>query len=545
MLIFIIKYDNTDQVNLPTVFKTMDASDTVVEPFNVYKSWIVVSGSNSSSCLPLNAIYSDVNYLPHLGTELTYNDAANIDGSLQTITYFSINKLFYKNKRNLYSQLGLLDINLNRMLYNSASILSFPYKKVGNEIKPESFTLQSASGSLSFNLLADKYGNVNDLQLDASRVISNCKFYEGFNEYFDLSRISNSPDLTDNYSAQNRYITGSLSITNGIVTTSGQQGPIGYSAQFDGSGSVVIPNEFVLGSYSIDNNYAVSFFISASSTGTGNQSVINKFANQGPFDIRVLPNKKLAFYIHGNTSYINATPVSSSVIYVTSSAAVSSSWNHIVCQKSGSYMQIYVNGSLQTNVNQPKLIKSDQNAFKLTTNADLKIGGIGFVTPSLNYTGKLDEVRIYNKALTSTQVGYLLDRHETGSMLQTRQVGNLFNKHGIAVITSPNYIYDNILQTPYTASYKSTITRYELSSLIRIPADEFNLTTNLSATEDGFTSYKSYVTGSDFDPYITTIGLYNESAQLLAIGKLAYPVKKRSDVDINILIRMDLDMNIK
>ena len=540
-----IKYDNTDQVNLPTVFKTMDASDTVVEPFNVYKSWIVVSGSNSSSCLPLNAIYSDVNYLPHLGTELTYNDAANIDGSLQTITYFSINKLFYKNKRNLYSQLGLLDINLNRMLYNSASILSFPYKKVGNEIKPESFTLQSASGSLSFNLLADKYGNVNDLQLDASRVISNCKFYEGFNEYFDLSRISNSPDLTDNYSAQNRYITGSLSITNGIVTTSGQQGPIGYSAQFDGSGSVVIPNEFVLGSYSIDNNYAVSFFISASSTGTGNQSVINKFANQGPFDIRVLPNKKLAFYIHGNTSNINATPVSSSVIYVTSSAAVSSSWNHIVCQKSGSYMQIYVNGSLQTNVNQPKLIKSDQNAFKLTTNADLKIGGIGFVTPSLNYTGKLDEVRIYNKALTSTQVGYLLDRHETGSMLQTRQVGNLFNKHGIAVITSPNYIYDNILQTPYTASYKSTITRYELSSLIRIPADEFNLTTNLSATEDGFTSYKSYVTGSDFDPYITTIGLYNESAQLLAIGKLAYPVKKRSDVDINILIRMDLDMNIK
>jgi len=540
-----IKYDNTDQVNLPTVFKTMDASDTVVDPFNVYKSWIVVSGSNSSSCLPLNAIYSDVNYLPYLGTELTYNDAANIDGSLQTITYFSINKLFYKNKRNLYSQLGLLDINLNRMLYNSASILSFPYKKVGNEIKPESFSLQSTSGSLSFNLLADKYGNVNDLQLDASRVISNCKFYEGFNEYFDLSRISNSAELNDSYAAQNRYITGSVSITNGIATTSGQQGPIGYSAQFNGSGSIVIPNDFVLGSYSIDNNYAVSFFISASSTGTGNQSVINKFANQGPFDIRVLPNKKLAFYIHGNTSNINATPVSSSVIYVTSSAAVSSSWNHIVCQKSGSYMQIYVNGSLQTDVNQPKLIKSDPNAFKLTTNANLKIGGIGFANPSLNYTGKLDEVRIYNKALTSTQVGYLLDLHETGSMLQTRQVGNLFNKHGIAVITSPNYIYNNILQTPYTASYKSTITRYEFSSLIRIPADEFNLTTNLSTTEDGFTSYKSYVTGSDFDPYITTIGLYNESAQLLAIGKLAYPVKKRSDVDINILIRMDLDMNIK
>jgi hypothetical protein len=130
-------------------------------------------------------------------------------------------------------------------------------------------------------------------------------------------------------------------------------------------------------------------------------------------------------------------------------------------------------------------------------------------------------------------------------MLQTRQVGNLFNKNGIAVITSPHYMYNDILQTPFTASYKSTITRYEMSTLVRIPADEFNLTTNATVLEDDLSAYKTYVTGSDFDPYITTIGLYNESAQLLAIGKLAYPVKKRSDVDINILIRMDLDMNIK
>jgi hypothetical protein len=38
--------------------------------------------------------------------------------------------------------------------------------------------------------------------------------------------------------------------------------------------------------------------------------------------------------------------------------------------------------------------------------------------------------------------------------------------------------------------------------------------------------------------------LYNANAQWLAIGKLAQPIKKRDDVDLNFLIRLDLDRNI-
>jgi hypothetical protein len=38
--------------------------------------------------------------------------------------------------------------------------------------------------------------------------------------------------------------------------------------------------------------------------------------------------------------------------------------------------------------------------------------------------------------------------------------------------------------------------------------------------------------------------LYNEAGELLAIGKLAQPIKKRDDVDMNFLIRIDLDKNI-
>jgi hypothetical protein len=66
----------------------------------------------------------------------------------------------------------------------------------------------------------------------------------------------------------------------------------------------------------------------------------------------------------------------------------------------------------------------------------------------------------------------------------------------------------------------------------------------LTLTEDDDTTYLSFVTGSDFKPYITTIGLYNDVGQLLAVGKLGQPIRKRSDIDTNILMRIDLDRTI-
>ena len=80
----------------PSVFKKVDTSDVSISTFQSYKTWTLYSGSATSSCLPLNGIYSTTELLPALDTELTINDAKNIDDSLQTVTYWSINHLFYK-----------------------------------------------------------------------------------------------------------------------------------------------------------------------------------------------------------------------------------------------------------------------------------------------------------------------------------------------------------------------------------------------------------------------------------------------------------------
>lgn len=47
------------------------------------------------------------------------------------------------------------------------------------------------------------------------------------------------------------------------------------------------------------------------------------------------------------------------------------------------------------------------------------------------------------------------------------------------------------------------------------------------------------VTASFFHPYVTTIGLYNDSNQLLVVGKLATPYPIPSNTDITFIIRWD------
>jgi hypothetical protein len=49
-----------------------------------------------------------------------------------------------------------------------------------------------------------------------------------------------------------------------------------------------------------------------------------------------------------------------------------------------------------------------------------------------------------------------------------------------------------------------------------------------------------FVTGSSFTPYATTVGLYNESNQLLAVAKFSQPIPISATTDTNFIIKMDI-----
>lgn len=503
----------------PSVFKKIDTSDVKVNPFPAYKSWTFYSGSATSSVLPLQGVYTNI--LPALGSELTYNDAANVDSSLQSVTYFSVNHLYYKNKSEPAKTYGPTDLNrTKKALYQTASVFSIPQVRIGEGIKPASFTFTS---SVSGSFASDRYGNVYDTAFNTASIVADVKWYEGFNEYFDTSR--------------NVYKTAGVTYVPGIITTTGQQRSLGLSAYFSGSGYL---QSNLDGLYDRNHDYAISFFISGANTTTTDQLVITK-ASQSitptyPFRIELSGSNQLKFTIAGSDTF-KAT--------ITSSAQISSSWNHVVCQKSGSNMQMYINGTLHSSVSSTLLgvYNSPFTASARIDNLDvLNIGG--FSTNSSNLQGYLDEVRIFNKSLSSTQISALSDRTEGGTCLQTANVGNVFGKHGIVVFSSPDYRINNMIKTPFTASYRSMVTIHELNVVTRLDSGDFNMSTNVTLTADDDSTYRSFATGSAFAPYITTIGLYNDFGELLAIGKLAQPIRKRNDVDMNFVIRLDLDKNI-
>lgn len=80
---------------------------------------------------------------------------------------------------------------------------------------------------------------------------------------------------------------------------------------------------------------------------------------------------------------------------------------------------------------------------------------------------------------------------------------------------------------------------YENIIKCKIPEKEFNLSQNPSITTDNSGSLRDFATGSDFKPYVTTVGLYNDANQLLAVGKLAQPLPISPNSDMVISIRWD------
>jgi hypothetical protein len=83
-----------------------------------------------------------------------------------------------------------------------------------------------------------------------------------------------------------------------------------------------------------------------------------------------------------------------------------------------------------------------------------------------------------------------------------------------------------------------------MNVVTRLDSGDFNMSLNPTITQDNNETYLPFASSSAFAPYITTIGLYDNFGQLLAIGKLAQPIRKRNDVDMNFLIRLDLDKDI-
>ena len=175
----------------------------------------------------------------------------------------------------------------------------------------------------------------------------------------------------------------------------------------------------------------------------------------------------------------------------------------------------------------------------------------------------------------------------------TSKIGNVFYSQGLIVLTRS---VNDLLNSNWNLSFKSTKTIYENEYLLIVNQDEFNVSQNPTAIiEEGketefitgsdgkiykattnpgvkyikkkstlkngnildyriSSSYNSNIkagfehhdlsgsidsTGSFLAPFITTIGLYDDNCDLVAVAKLPQPIKSEPDIPVNFIVRFD------
>jgi hypothetical protein len=211
-----------------------------------------------------------------------------------------------------------------------------------------------------------------------------------------------------------------------------------------------------------------------------------------------------------------------------------------------------------------------------------------------------EEIKKGSLILTDVSNNYVFVDNGSGSLKSgSNVVGNIFYDDGLVVYSasgSTTGSVSDVLPNSWTLDFKSTETIYENEYLLIVNEDEFNVSQNPSAVvkvggitstftdSDGIvrtineeqparyirkkttldngtiidrrfgSSVNSAIsggfehfdlsgsvdtTGSFLVPFITTIGLYDDNCDLVAVAKLPQPIKSEPDFPVNFIVRFD------
>ena len=102
-------------------------------------------------------------------------------------------------------------------------------------------------------------------------------------------------------------------------------------------------------------------------------------------------------------------------------------------------------------------------------------------------------------------------------------IGNIFYEQGHVIITSQSYTSSFDV---FDLSFQSIHRIYENEVFLEVGNSEFNYTTNPSSYHSDSVHYIPAFSASLINPYITSVGLFNDLGELLVVGKLPRSFKK-------------------
>jgi len=124
-------------------------------------------------------------------------------------------------------------------------------------------------------------------------------------------------------------------------------------------------------------------------------------------------------------------------------------------------------------------------------------------------------------------------------------IGNIFYKKGIIVLYKEKDNYKNLFLNPDSEyskvelEFSSTIIIREHNYICKINPSEFKYSLNPTLVKSNSDEYVDFINKPYFSPYITTVGLYNDNKELLAVAKLANPIPSSKFMETNLIIKFD------
>jgi len=574
-------------------YKPINGGGLQQYPFNAHKRWVVTDNDyrqahNDMSILkgisplynekvPLSSSLNGINVADSSQLDnVNSNNNAFLASKEQKVIYAGLNQMFFKHRP-----------NNERDLYTSASIFSIPHNRLGDGIKPLSVHIQDYSisnlysdGVTIIDRKIDEYhGYLTDTALNTGSYVpfSSLVGYWGFNDEV-VPRSTNFDKVILDRSGYTNHATGkNLVYELGILTEGTSSQPSGTKVTFNGTDSYIrIPQtpkyNFVKG-----NDYAISLWTDLptsqsdasddynwvlSKRGTyidyGKDKKLNDVTRRRNVESPIFPYDVKVY--NQNTSNNGKVVISMSdgirTPLATSTTLVNDGQHHVVLNKNGSLLELWVDGTKESS-SSINLRGDVWNDYDILLGSEfLSDSGWDVTSNFKSLSGSLDEVRMYRRSLTQTEIIGLSDNdYRTGSAYQSDIVGEVFYNHGIAVVSDPRPKYKNVMvgstgnwdfgaSNGFTTKYKSTKKLFETSVLCEVNRNEFIISQNptLRLNNDVNSALlKPFITGSDFNNYFTTIGLYNKEFELIAVGKLATAIKNRDEADITVKVRFDLD----
>jgi len=555
------------------VYKSIQPKDVRTTPYRAHKTVTTTftnDVSNTGECKVYEAKRTSNSSYDFLEKGRTNIDNGNpyftgqfettTDGYYKTAIHSQLDHLFYREylTNNKATLGGGAPITFQyRDLGYIAKVISFGTKKIGEGILPDSLQITASLDGTTYTVKDDIYGNLvfNDGTdpVDYDNVMSSFTFNKYY-EYVSEGLIGSieEPVCYGSYKLHASYSNVSFNL-------SGSSGPtVALDITPANSSSLVLSGDIgTLESYNMLNrDYAIAFGIKLNSTPTvtkvllAKQDKVTDFAvnidgdiltntdapSQYPYKISI--NSVGRLFLQKSDSQTTLTANSTN-------ALTTGQWANVVLMRNGSNFYWYLNGSQNGSPASDSFLQGRQSGSSWS--------GSNAQTSEQNCANRCN-IYVGNSYLQNQaadiELSYL---HFFDRSLTTAEITNLHNKAGWLGNYCGNVYYNLgmvVLTHPFLASSsltaltcRGTVSMRETEVYCTVGPNEFNVSHNRSLQywnpiTDQFEIDPRY-TGSLFRPYITSIGLYNDKNELLAVAKLSTPIQTSRTTDTTFVVKYD------